>query len=202
MFKNLVHFLMKEVPNWKYHMLHQNTTDEASGSLRVDLMGERSGDPRIQQLMHRHALDVERHSRLFGGLLQDLGGELEIAESEEMLKKWDDIKDYHEDLIVFTARVHTIEMRSWRCLKLYIDYLSNTDFVKEGWPEKTLDVLNVILNDEIRHVGYTGMLLHEWAANGKQEEVEAALEEAFRQTNRETWTDMSRMMDYLAKHYC
>jgi hypothetical protein len=32
--------------------------------------------------------------------------------------------------------------------------------------------------------------------------VEAALEEAFRQTNRETWTDMSRMMDYLAKHYC
>ncbi|PSR24455.1 MAG: hypothetical protein C7B47_14775 [Sulfobacillus thermosulfidooxidans] len=193
-FRDLVEMLMADVSVWKYYMLHQNTTDEAAGAMRVVHMAQ-SAEPRVRELMERHASDEERHSRLFGSLLLELGGDLEEAPEAEVQHKWQAIEEYQEDLIVFIARVHSIEVRSWACLTLYIDLLRMRDMSE--WPPKTLSVLEAILQDERRHVAYTGMLLHDWAEQGRSDEVRSALVEAIHQTNAETWRDMSRMMEYI-----
>lgn len=194
-FRDLVEMLMADVSVWKYYMLHQNTTDEAAGAMRVLHMAQ-SAEPRIRELMERHASDEERHSRLFGSLLLELGGDLDKSPEEEVAHKWQAIEQYQEDLAVFIARVHSIEVRSWACLTLYIDLLKMRDMSE--WPPKTIAVLEAILQDERRHVAYTGVLLHDWAEQGRADEIRIAVREATHQTNAETWRDMSRMMDYIA----
>lgn len=173
-----------------YYLLH-NSIDEAKGAARLRIIAERYADKELKQKMMRHYNDEMNHSAMFASLVPLTGFEVEKDESiiEDEANK---ILDFDDDLKTFIFRVHSIEVRSWRLLKLHISIIddSNESYMKEMRP-----TILRILDDEIRHVAYTASYVSQWLEEDPT--LSSVFTECIMHTNKETWEDLSNMAVFM-----
>jgi hypothetical protein len=176
--------------------LIQNSIDEAKGAARVQLIANRYATGDLQAKMDRHVSDEFKHSVQFRQLL-------DVVEVGEFAKSSDDpsqeienVLQFDDDLVSFMCRVHSIEIRSWTMLRMYIDVLEQS-----GKPNllRGVPVICDILDDEITHVLYTGQQLSDWL--DKDPAIADIMRDCFLHTNRETWRDLSNMATHVANHH-
>ena len=175
------------------HNLIHNAIDEAKGAARVNIIAERYADPVLKEKMRRHVGDELRHSKMFADCVGYTGYDMEQNDEPESEKEVDDVFEFDDDLKTFMCRVHSIEIRSWTMLRLYMDILR-----KKNDPSllKLIPVFQQIMADEINHVRYTGLEVSKWIAEDPS--VAQTLFTCFQHTNRETWHDLANMANYLA----
>lgn len=176
--------------------LMQNSIDEAKGAARVCLIADRYAPPELQAKMKRHVADEMKHSKQFLNLVPLTSLTVTEEPAEEGDKELAKVLDFEDSLQTFLCRVHSIEIRSWTMLRLYMKVIE-----AGGRPnlQKAIAVLENIMADEITHVLYTGQQINEWLLD--EERVGQALTECFSHTNRETWHDMAFMSNYLADNF-
>lgn len=192
--RGLVETLLSTPAMVAFNLL-QNAVDEAKGGTRVRIIAERHASGQLRSNMLIHAEDEFRHARQFLSLLR-LTGLQTTNKYEGAAEEVQDVFNFDDDLILFIARVHSIEIRSWTILRLYIDVLQAqvNSSLKSAIP-----VLSQILADEARHVAYTGAQLNLWLDEipGLFSQVQSC----FSHTNDETWEDFARMARYLASNH-
>lgn len=178
------------------HNMLQNAVDEAKGAARVNVIAQKYADPVLHNKMKRHVSDELRHSRMFAESIALTGFRIEKEDEAVISQAVDDVLVFDDDLITFLCRVHSIEVRSWTMLRLYVELLRSKE---ESSLKSIASVLQRILADETYHVQYTCGQINEWLDDGLA--AEDTLLNCFRHTNRETWHDMANMADYLADNY-
>lgn len=176
--------------------LVQNAIDEAKGAARVWKMASTRASGGLAIKMHKHVKDELRHSGQFRGLIP-LTGEVAtpIERSEEVEAQAAHVMDFDDDLRSFICRVHSIELRSWTVLRIYIDILRQSQY---PWALSAIAVLETILADEVTHVLYTGEQISEWLIENAA--FESVMSECFSHTDRETWNDMATMASFFASN--
>lgn len=175
--------------------LIQNSIDEAKGAARIQLIADRYADGPLKKKMERHIAEEFKHSVQFRQLLDIVGVGLYMSDtdaSEEVEK----VLQFDDDLKSFICRVHSIEIRSWTMLRMYIDILQES-----GKPnlQRGVPVITDILQDEITHVLYTGKQLSDWIDEDPR--IVSIMRDCFAHTNRETWRDLANMAEYVAGHH-
>lgn len=189
----LIDTLLSNSKMMAYNLL-QNAIDEAKGAARVHLIAERHAPDPLKKEMLRHAGDEMRHSRQFAEMIFCTGYEYEdTSDTKETAHAAEEVLAFDDDLYAFICRVHSIEIRSWVMLRHYLRILHK-------YPEKNIramiPVFEQILNDEIRHVVYTGKWVNKWLAENPA--LPSVLSECVAHTNRETWHDVAGMAHYMA----
>lgn len=179
-----------------YNLL-QNSIDEAKGAARVALIAERYAPPELKDKMLSHVADEMKHSRQFLNLIELTGLEADEEPTDKSEKEVAKVMDFDDDLRQFICRVHSIEVRSWTMLRIYMSVIerTGTDQLKQALP-----VLENIMADEINHVLYTGETLSKWVVEDEKH-MEGIMSECFNHTNKETWHDMAFMLNYLSENY-
>lgn len=178
------------------HNLVQNAIDEAKGAARVCVMANRYAGPELLERMKRHVQDEMKHSAQFWSMLDVIQAvRPEVDHSETAAGAVAQIVDFDDPLETFLCRVHSIEIRSWTMLRLYIEIIEEKN---DPLLRKAIPMLANILQDEIGHVLYTGRQIDEWLRIDPT--LATTLRECFTHTNRETWRDMASMSEYFAEH--
>lgn len=197
--RGLVETLLSSPTMVAFNLL-QNAVDEAKGGARVQIMAERYAKDDLRTKMLTHAQDEFRHSTQFLGLIKFTGIQTESAQNEEekaeCFVETQQVFDFDDTLTTFIARVHSIEIRSWTILRLYIDILEEYDDSKL---KLMIPVLRQIMADETRHVAYTGKQVSDWLEQDPAYQQEAI--GCLAHTNNETWEDFARMSRYLADNH-
>jgi len=197
--RGLVETLLSSPTMVAFNLL-QNAVDEAKGGARVQIMAERYAKDDLRTKMLTHAQDEFRHSTQFLGLIKFTGIQTESAQNEEekaeCFVETQQVFDFDDTLTTFIARVHSIEIRSWTILRLYIDILEGYDDSKL---KLMIPVLRQIMADETRHVAYTGKQVSDWLEQDPAYQHEAI--GCLAHTNNETWEDFARMSRYLADNH-
>lgn len=178
------------------HNLSQNATDEAKGAARVRLVADRYASGELLRKMKRHVADEFKHSVQFRKLIPLTGCDHLGRDPDEMAEEIDKVLTFDDDLQSFLCRVHSIEIRSWTVLRMYIDVLQNSSV--EAF-RKAIPVLEDIMADEIDHVLYTGLQISDWME--EHPGLSGTLRHCFDHTNHETWRDLANMADHLADHH-
>ena len=189
----LIDTLLSDSKMMAYNLL-QNSIDEAKGAARVHLIAERHAPEPLKKEMLRHVGDEMRHSRQFAEMISCTGYEYEdTSHEEETARAAEEVLAFDDDLYAFVCRVHSIEIRSWVMLRHYLRILRK-------YPEESIramiPVFEQILDDEIRHVIYTGKWVNGWLAENPT--LSSVLTECVAHTNRETWHDVAGMANYMA----
>ncbi len=188
----LIDTLLSNLNMMAYNLL-QNSIDEAKGAARVHLIAERHATDPLKKEMFRHAGDEMRHSRLFAKMIANTGYEYEeVPDTKEIERATNAVLEFDDDLYAFICRVHSIEIRSWVMLRHYL-------YILGKYPNENvramIPIFEEILDDEIRHVVYTGKWVNKWLEeNGS---LASTLSECVAHTNRETWHDVSSMANYM-----
>lgn len=174
--------------------LVQNSIDEAKGAARISIIAGRYADGPFKAKMRKHVSEELKHSRQFLRLMDLTGLQARVTEADiESLRK---VLDFDDELPAFICRVHSIEIRSWTMLRIYIELLEK---LGDDQLAGAIPVLREILSDEIGHVLYTGQYVVE-----RLEEDPAfadTLHACMAHTNRETWQDVATMAAYLADNF-
>lgn len=178
------------------HNLAQNATDEAKGAARVRLVAGRYASGELLAKMKRHVADEFKHSVQFRKLIPLTGITHFRRAPGEVADEIDKVLNFDDDLRSFLCRVHSIEIRSWTVLRIYIDILAHSP---EPSFRKAIPVLEDILADEITHVLYTGKQISDWLEEDRG--LALMLDQCFAHTNRETWRDIAHMTEYLADNF-
>lgn len=105
------------------HNLLQNAIDEAKGAARVNIVAENYANPELRDKMKRHVGDELRHSKMFADAIALTGFQSEKEEGGSVQETVDQVFEFDDDLVTFLCRVHSIEIRSWTMLRLYIAML-------------------------------------------------------------------------------
>jgi hypothetical protein len=177
------------------HNMIQNAVDEAKGAARVKVIADKYAESPLLEKMYRHAGDELRHSKMFADAVRLTGYEIE-HDDHVGNETADEVLDFDDDLKTFVCRVHSIEVRSWTILRIYIDLLSQSS--DEGL-KSICPILEEIMDDEIYHVQYTAQQINEWLENDSN--LKDTLLSCFQSTNLETWRDLSNICDYMSDNF-
>jgi len=173
--------------------LIQNSIDEAKGAARIKIIAERYAPPALEVKMNKHVAEEMKHSHQFLNLLPLTGYTYEREDKQDNKKELNNILDFDDDLQKFICRVHSIEIRSWTVLRIYMKVIEE---LKISRMEKAIAVLQDIMNEEITHVLYTGEQIIKWL--NEDDKIATVLKDCFAHTSRETWHDLANMSNYLA----
>jgi rubrerythrin len=162
---------------------------ETRGGRNIAAAAERAGDESLRLKLERHARDELRHGELFLKRAAELraqtgewrrreGGSWErVVPADRSAAPGPLDLDEHgffdghafEDVgdVGYVAMLHVAERRAAEFFrKLRRDMRGD---------EATAAILDEVLNDEVRHVGYTGACLKQWSKNGRRVQVREAL---------------------------
>lgn len=130
-------------------MLVRFARAELGSSLSLRWAAARTVSAERRALYLRHALDEERHARLFAARARKLGAKLSVlaADADDLFRLLGETR--------FVAFVHRAEARGERELAAY-----RRSFAAAG-DRKTAAVFDAVLRDERRHVEYSEALLQE-----------------------------------------
>ena len=78
------------------------------------------------------------------------------------------------------------EVRTYSFLSGYIDVLDNQS---SDYAPKIRKVLQQILKDECRHVGYTGRYINRWMSEGL--DLSMSLRDSFKAYDRNSWVEIA-----------
>lgn len=191
----MVHEIFKSNRMIAYNLL-QNAIDEAKGAARVDIIANKYAQGELKAKMKSHVADELKHSKMFANAIELTGFFKEVDNSEEVSNVLEETFDFDDDLQVFICRVHSIEVRSWIIIRLYINELKA---MKNEKLNPLIDILEIIKKDEMNHVVYTAEQINSWLIE-KPSLIET-LKECFLHTNKETWVDLSNMCQYLSANH-
>jgi len=176
--------------------LIQNSIDEAKGAARIKIIADRYAPPALKVKMDKHVAEEMKHSHQFLNLLPLTGYTYEREDKQDNKKELNNILDFDDELQKFICRVHSIEIRSWTVLRLYMKVIEELKITRM---EKAIAVLQDIMSDEIIHVLYTGEQIIKWL--NEDEKIAAVLKDCFAHTRRETWHDLANMSNYFADNF-
>ncbi|MDE2431102.1 MAG: hypothetical protein KGM99_20460 [Burkholderiales bacterium] len=185
-------------PSMVAYNLLQNSVDEAKGAARVNLIADRYASGSLKDKMKQHVRDELKHSAQFLSLLKVTGVSDYTFEGESNGKaEAEKTLDFDDELQKFICRVHSIEIRSWTILRLYMQIIQDSPNPQLA---AAIPVLEKIMADEINHVLYTGQTISDWIESDPERDVASELLECFAFTNKETWHDMAQMSNFLAEN--
>jgi rubrerythrin len=190
--EGMVSTLFKSKKMMAFNLL-QNAIDEAKGAARVRIIAERYANDELRVKMIRHVNDEMNHSKMFADMIPLTGFDIEHDDSEA--NDIDNVFNFDDDLKQFLCRVHSIEVRSWVMLR---HYLTTLDKLTDPELLKMKPIIESIMQDEIRHVCYTGETVSNWLDNDN--DLKDTFIDCINHTNKETWQDLSNMSNYMCEN--
>jgi rubrerythrin len=190
--EGMVSTLFKSKKMMAFNLL-QNAIDEAKGAARVRIIAERYANDELRVKMIRHVNDEMNHSKMFADMIPLTGFDIEHDDSEA--NDIDNVFNFDDDLKQFLCRVHSIEVRSWVMLR---HYLTTLDELTDPELLKMKPIIESIMQDEIRHVCYTGETVSNWLDNDN--DLKDTFIDCINHTNKETWQDLSNMSNYMCEN--
>jgi hypothetical protein len=131
---------------------------------------EQIGSATIQTILKdcllEHAADEKKHSRIFANIAKRLAPDMIPEESfvrAEAKANEVFLREFRGNVAQFICDTHVAEVRNLVYLGNYIAEFSDVRLYRELG---IVQALEVILADEVRHVGYTGRLIDAWASDG------------------------------------
>jgi len=144
----------------------------------------------LREEMLAHADDELRHSKLFSALAKSLQQSTGYTDCEDFSWILDDdrrfVENYAGDIVEFICNVFAAEVRSHSFVTSYITALRADDSAQA---KRICKVLARILDDEGRHIGYTGRYINQWMASNL--DLAESLERSFKAFDRNSWVDIA-----------
>lgn len=166
------------------HLLAFSHT-EAGSALDMLRAAELVDDPALSRLFLHHALDEDRHARLFREAAHRTdpalrGSEYDLARArrQDLLERW--------GLLDFTAFIYLSEREGQRRFEVLAEHFSDDTALHA--------LFHRIAQEEKFHVSYSHKLLRRWTDEGRGREVRLALMRVRARKAWETWRNAGRML--------
>ena len=168
--------------------LQEFAETEAYGARDLARAAEQVSDPWLRRQLIRHAQDEVRHAVLLEeqmtGAPPESGGLGAVVAGETVQDAGIDITEMGE--VEFIAFVHEAEKRAVEEFKLHQGALGDKG-----------EFFETILQDEKRHVAWTGHQLEKWREAGRGEEVDKAMRGFFWDRIYQTWMWIARRISWV-----
>ena len=170
-------------------MATSNTLTAIAGQLKP-------GD--LRNKMESHADDELRHSRMFAALADSISDQPNENGQEREQFNWIIVHDqnfvsqYNGDITDFVCDLFAGEVRTFSFVSAYIVAL---DDAKSESALKCSTVLQRVLEDERRHIRYTGLQINDWMERGL--DLTRSIRLSFENFNKNSWIEVMET----AKHF-
>lgn len=145
-----------------------------------------------------HCEDEMRHSRMFAALADhvDVGPERSLNEDYEWILENDRrfVEKYNGNIAGFICDMFAGEVRTYSFISGYIESLA-----ADGSPlsKKLNAVLTRILEDESRHIRYTGQYINGWMQEGL--DLRPSILRSFEGFDRNSWVEVAATAEFFYK---
>jgi hypothetical protein len=140
-----------------------------------------------------HANDEMKHHRIFGALADKLIEYNEEKVSFEWIVENDRyfVENFSGDIVDFICDLFAGEVRSFYFINSYLEVLDSKSC---AYADKIAPALRRIVDDECRHIGYTGAYLNEWMREGL--DLSPAVQKSFRIFDKSGWIDVAAAAEF------
>ena len=168
----------------------RHSAAELATSQTLQSIAQTMKSTQLRQDLIDHSADEMRHSRMFGALAHNIHRSTGETCSENydwtLANDRHFVETYSGDVIDFVCDLFAGEVRTHHFLATYIDALA---CAPNTTSDRTLKVLQQVLEDERRHIRYTAGYINQWMLDGL--ELTSYLLERFRAFDKNSWIDVA-----------
>jgi hypothetical protein len=177
--------------NFRRHSVGERATSETLQGVAATLK-----PIPLRDEMLAHSEDEMRHSKLFAALADRLEKTTGVADQEnydwilENDRKF--VEQYNGDVVQFLCDVLASEVRTYSFIAGYLDALEQ-DPADDA--RRITAVLQRVLEDECRHVGYAARYISKWMGEGL--DLTTSMQRSFENFDRNSWVEVASTAQFL-----